>query len=396
MQSTRRSFLQTSLATGAAIGLAGAASAMPRRRQDASIAPAGEKLRILMLGGTAFLGPETVEYALARGHEVTLFNRGRTNPHLFDNLEKLVGDRDPNRGEGLNALKGRRWDAVIDTSGYVPRIVKASAELLAPVVKQYVFISSISVYGTMRQVGINEDDPVDTMEDPTNEEVGRFYGPLKALCEQAAEEAMPGRATNIRPGLIVGPGDPTDRFTYWPVRIARGGEVLAPGNPSDPVQYIDVRDLAQFIVHCLEQNITGVFNTNGPSAPTNIAEVLYGCKAVCGSDAQFTWADADFLAANQVGGWMQMPLWIPPREGYEGFHRVDCSRAIKAGLTFRPLAETVSANLAWHRETRPAEYEFGVQDARGRMRPGLSAEREKAVLAAWHERTGHEDGADHG
>lgn len=385
---TRRTFLQSSLASSAALGLAAGALSAPfskSRKQD-DIPPAERKLKILILGGTGFLGPETVEYALARGHEITLFNRGRTNPHLFDNLEKLVGDRDPNVGEGLAALKGRRWDGVVDTSGYVPRIVKASAELLGPAVRQYVFISTISVYGMMRDIGINEDSSVDTMEDETNEEVGRFYGPLKALCEQAAEKAMPGRVTNIRPGLIVGPGDPTDRFTYWPVRIARGGEVLAPGRPSDPVQYIDVRDLAEFIIHALERDVTGVFNANGPAAPTNIAEVLYGCKAVCGGDAQFTWVDADFLAANRAAPWSHLPLWIPPTDGYEGFHRVDCSRGITAGMTFRPLAETVKALLNWHRATRPVEYEFGARDERNRMRPGLSAAREKELLAGWHAR----------
>lgn len=386
MATTRRSFLQSSLAAGAAVGLAGAAGAMTRNWQDGSVKPADRKLKILILGGTAYLGPETVEYALARGHEVTLFNRGRTNPHLFPDLEKLEGDRDPNRGAGLEALKGRRWDCVVDTSGYVPRIVKASAELLGPAVQHYLFVSSISVYGTMRKVGINEDDPVDTMEDPTNEEVGRYYGPLKALCEQAAEEVMPGRAISVRPGLIVGPGDPTDRFTYWPVRIDRGGEVLAPGNPHDPVQYIDVRDLAEFMVHALEQRIAGTYNVNGPAAPTNIAEVLYGCKAVSGSDAQFTWANAEFLAANQVAPWQHMPLWIPPAEGYEGFHQVDCSRAIAAGLTFRPLADTVAATLKWHKANRPADYQFGVPDERGRTRPGLSADREAELLKRWHNR----------
>jgi 2'-hydroxyisoflavone reductase len=369
---TRRDFLQTSLAAGAVMGLAAAPSAArPVRAEGGG--------RLLILGGTGFLGPHVVEAARARGHEITLFNRGRTNPHLFPDVEKLRGDRDPDVGEGLAALEGRAWDAVVDTSGYVPRHVRASAERLADAVGQYVFISSLSVYASNDAPGMDESAPVGTLEDETVEQVtGTTYGPLKALCERAAETAMPGRTASLRPGLIVGPRDSTDRFTYWPVRIARGGEVLAPGHHRDPVQYVDARDLAEWIVTVVERRIAGVFNANGPEAPTNIAELLYGCKAVTGGTATFTWADADFLAEQQVAPWMQMTVWVPPRDGYEGFHRMSSARAIARGLAFRPLADTVRDTLDW----------FGTlpEERRRNLRAGLPAEREAEVLAAWHAR----------
>ncbi len=279
---------------------------------------------------------------------------------------------------------GRSWDADDDTTGYFPRMVRASAEMLAPRVGQYVFVSSLSVYADTSTPGMDESAPVGTMDDPTIEEMGdqfQHYGPLKALCEQAAEAAMPGRTTNVRPGLIVGARDSVPRFTYWPVRVERGGEILAPGSPDDPVQYIDVKDLAAFIVHAIETKAAGVFNTNGPvDAPTTIAEVLYGCKAVIGGDATFTWADADFLASQEVQGWAHMPLWIPPTGEYAGFHRMDVSRAKAAGLQTRPLAETVKDALAWFHEwesTRAEPFPW---------RGGIEPEQEKKVLAAWHAR----------
>ncbi len=245
-----------------------APAAPPSAKSDPPLAPepillGGDKLKILVLGGTGFLGPHLVEAMQKRGHTPTLFNRGKTRPTLFPDVEKLRGDRDG----GLAVLEGRRWDAVIDTSGYVPRIVRASAELLAPNVRQYVFVSSISVYTETTSPGVDESHKVATMPDPTSEVVMEFYGALKALCEQAAEAALPDRTTVIRPGLIVGPGDPTDRFSYWPVRVAQGGEVLAPGEPSDPVQVIDVRDLADFILTTLERGHVGVHNVNGPAEP---------------------------------------------------------------------------------------------------------------------------------
>ena len=376
MRHSRREFLQASVAAGVTLGAVAAAPAVQTRPAE----PADEKLDLLILGGTSFLGPHIVKRALARGHSVTLFNRGRTNPHLFPDLEKLRGDRDPRKGDGLKALEGRRWDAAVDTSGHFPRIVRASAELLAGVVRQYVYISSISVYTDHSIVNMDESGPLATMEDEGLESFGeqfQYYGALKALCEKAADTAMSGRATNLRPGLIVGPRDNVPRFTYWPVRIERGGEVLAPGSPDDPVQYIDGRDLAAFIVKTIEDSTTGTFNVTGPNNPTNIAELLYGCKAVTGGDAQFTWIDADFLAEHNLHGWSDLPVWIPPRDGYEGFHRVSCQKAIDAGLTTRPLAETVRDTLDWY-HAWPSEKPFP-------WRGGMQPEREQEVLEAWGE-----------
>jgi 2'-hydroxyisoflavone reductase len=268
---------------------------------------------------------------------------------------------------------------VIDTSGYVPRIVKASAELLAPNVKQYVFISSVSVYASNDRPGVDETAPVGTIPDETVEQItGTTYGPLKALCEQAAEAAMPGRATNIRPGLIVGPGDPTDRFTYWPVRVRRGGKVLAPGTPMDLVQYIDVRDLADFIVGAIEQGAMGVFNAVGPAKPIGMGDFLDTCKRVSGSDAQFIWGDVAFLREHNISGWTDMPMWVPPEGESAGFGQRSNDRAKAAGLTFLPTTETVRDTLAWW-DTQPPERV-------GRLRAGISEERERAAIEAWEQR----------
>ena len=385
MTSNRRDFLKTAAASGAGLWLAAQSAASATSKEAAA---AGRPMKLLILGGTRFLGPAVVEHALDRGHSVTLFNRGKSNPQMFPELEKLKGDRDPDKGAGLKALRNRKWDAVVDTSGFFPRMVRASSELLAESVGQYVFVSSLSVYAETAKIGIDETDPVATMDDPTLETFGdefQYYGPLKALCEQAAEAAMPGRATSVRPGLIVGYRDSVPRFTYWPVRVERGGEVLSPGTPDDPVQYIDVRDLAAFIVHAIENKATGVFNTNGPTeAATSIGEVLHGCKAVTGGSATFTWVDAEFLEKQEVQPWAHMPLWIPPTGEYAGFHRMNCGKAIAAGLTTRPLAETVRESLAWFHEWPEGE-PFP-------WRGGIEPEREREVLAAWHAR-GKEDKA---
>lgn len=331
----------------------------------------GEHLKILVLGGTGFLGPHLVEGMLQRGHTPTLFNRGKTRPNLFPDVEKLRGDRDG----GLAALQGRRWDAVIDTSGYVPRVVRASAELLAASVRQYVFVSSISVYTETLAPGVDETHKVATMPDPSSEAVMEFYGALKALCEQAVEATLPGRATNIRPGLIVGPGDPTDRFSYWPVRMAQGGEVLAPGDPRDPVQVIDVRDLADFILTTLERGHVGVYNVNGPAEPLGIGGMLDACKRVAASDARFTWAPAEFLEAQQIAAWSDMPVWVPPVGEGVGLTTTSSARAIARGLRHRPLDETIKATLDWWATLPP--------ERRGKLRAGITREREAAVLAAW-------------
>ena len=262
---------------------------------------------ILILGGTVFLGRHLVEAALAHGHTVTLFNRGQHNPDLFPQVERLRGDR----GGDLSAIEGRHWDAVIDTSGYLPRAVRASAELLAPNVDHYTFISSISVYGDPSHPNVDEDAPVATMDDPTNENIAENYGALKALCEQAAEAAMPGRVLHIRPGLIVGPHDQSDRFTYWVQRVARGGEVLAPGDPDAPVQIIDVRDLAEWTIRMVEQGKTGIFNATGPAEPLTMRRCLRQPRQASDSDASFIWLDDDFLVQQGAGPWIEIPLWLP-------------------------------------------------------------------------------------
>jgi len=383
MTITRRDFLRTGALAGGAV--LGAGALRPdAARADFTPLRNRRRLRILILGGTAFLGPAVVEAARARGHEITLFNRGRTNADLFPDLEKLQGDR---FGD-IEALRGREWDVCLDDSGYIPSTVAASAGLLADHVGRYVFISSISVYADFSQRGLNEKSPVGTL---TAEEVdaaktmqditGLNYGPLKALCEQAAEEACPGRTCVIRPGLIVGPRDRSDRFTYWPVRVARGGEVLAPGTPETPTQVIDVRDLADFIVRCAEQGVTGVYNATSPAEELTMGELLDTCRRVSGSDATFTWADAAFLEAHEVAAWSDMPVWVP-LEGEEAGHPfIDVSRALAQGMVLRPISETVRGTLDWW-NARPQE------DREKPMRSGLTPEREKEVLAAWHAEKG--------
>ncbi len=374
---SRRVFLQTSGAVAAAVALGSwGCAARPSR------------LRILILGGTGFIGPHMVRRAQERGHSVTLFNRGRTNDDLFPDVEKLVGDRD---GQ-LEALKGREWDAVIDNSGYVPRHVRDSAKLLSTAAKQYLFISSVSAYASLEKPGLSEDSPLGTMADPTIEEInGETYGPLKVLCEQAAQQAFPSGATIVRPGYIVGPGDSTDRWTYWPVRVAAGGEVLAPGLPAAPIQLIDARDLAAFTIHLLERGTHGAFNAVGPAAALPMSEMLGVLKATTKSDATFTWVDQEFLAAQEA----TFPIWSPTVGAYGGVHQVMNARAIAAGLTYRPLAETTADTLAWWN---------GLEaERRGAMRSGLrlppelgqaaatlDAQRaaEAKLLAGWRARNG--------
>ncbi|GAB4581007.1 MAG: SDR family oxidoreductase [Anaerolineales bacterium] len=329
-------------------------------------------MKILLLGGPKFLGRALIESALARGHEVTTFNRGTTNPNLFPEIEKLHGDRTTN----LDALRGRTWDVVLDTCGYIPRHVRASAELLSDAAEHYTFISSLSVYASTAQPGLDESAPVGKLEDETVEEVtGETYGPLKALCEQAVEATFPGRAHHVRAGLIVGPYDPSDRFTYWPVRVARGGEILVPGRPGWLTQQVDVRDLSAWIIGMAEGRKTGVYNATGPAQPLTFGEMLDVCREVSGSDAHFTWVTEQFLADEKVAAWIEMPLWIPESEpDFAGFSAISCAKAISDGLTFRPLHETVRDTLAWA-TTRPADYTW---------RAGLKPEREGDLLAKWH------------
>lgn len=373
---TRRHFLATVFGGIAAgrIALAQAQDddlASARAAKVPHVTRAKKPLRILILGGTGFLGPHLVANGVARGHTVTLFNRGKTHPELFPDLEKLRGDRDGK----LDALKGRKWDAVVDTSGYVPRVVKLSAELLAPEVKQYVFISTISVYPDDVKPGANESTPVQALQEPGSEEVRKYYGALKALCEKTVEEAMPGRATSIRPGLIVGPGDPTDRYTYWPARIDRGGEALAPGTGDDPVQYVDARDLAAFVVHAVEDSTTGTFNATGPEKKLTMKQLLESARKAAPKPASLTWVPEKFLEEHKVSAWQDMPVWAGAGAG---FTQIDCSKAIGKGLRFRSPEETARDTLAWWK-TLPEE-------RRAKPRAGLSAGREKEVLAAWKAR----------
>jgi 2'-hydroxyisoflavone reductase len=329
-------------------------------------------MKLLILGGTRFLGRGLVDAALARGHKITLFNRGQSNPDLYPDVENLRGDRDGN----LDVLRGRQWDAVIDTCGYVPRLVGDSARLLADVVDHYTFISSISVYADFDQVGIDESYTLATMPDETVETIdGETYGPLKVLCEKAVDEAMNGRSLHIRAGLIVGPHDLSDRFSYWPYRVAQGGEMLAPGNPEAPVQFIDVRDLSEWIILATERQLTDPYNATGPAAPLPMQTLLQTCKEINGGDASFTWIPEEFLLAQEVAPWTELPLWVPGDEGI-GFSSVDCRKAQAQGLVYRPLADTVRDTLAWL-NTRPADYEW---------KNGLPAEKEAAVLKAWHEK----------
>ena len=377
---TRRTFLIT-LAGGAAFAIRRAAAGPSEGQDDdltsaraakgAKAQRADKPLKILILGGTGFIGPHMVENARARGHAVTLFNRGKTHPELFPEVEKLRGDRDGK----LDALKGRSWDAAIDTSGYVPRIVKMSAEQLAPAVKQYVFISSISVFPDDVKPGATESTPVQKLAEPGSEEVRKHYGALKALCEQAAEAAMPGRTSNVRPGLIVGPGDPTDRYSYWPARLDRGGEALAPGTGKDLVQFVDVRDLAAWIVLCIERGTVGVFNATGPERPLTMAQMLASCSKAAAHPASLTWVPEKFLEEHKVSAWEDMPVWTGA-EG--GFSQIDCTKAIRSGLRFRSPDETARDTLAFWK-TLP-------EDRRKKPRAGLSPEREKEVLAAWKAR----------
>jgi 2'-hydroxyisoflavone reductase len=323
-------------------------------------------VRLLVLGGTKFLGRATVEAALGRGHEVTLFNRGETNPELFPETEKLRGDRT----QDLSALERREWDAVVDPSGYVPGVVRASAEKLAGSTGFYLFVSSLSAYAD-RSKSMVEGDALEQLGDmPDDRLVDDFsnYGALKALCEHAVAETFPQAHGSVRPGLIVGPHDPTGRFTYWPHRVALGGDVAAPAPPDERVQFIDVRDLAEWMVGLCEERAVGDFNAVNEGVAWS--ELLDTCRAVTSSDARFVWIDGKFLMDEGIEQWMELPLWIED-ESDKGLHRADISRAAATGLTHRPLAETVQATLELAETTDSA---------------GLSPERETALLESWARR----------
>lgn len=323
-------------------------------------------MKLLILGGTVFLGRHLAIAAIERGHEVTLFNRGKSGPELFSDLPQLHGDRKTEEGVAVLDSAGP-FDAVIDTCGYVPRVVKLSAEKLKEKAKTYCFISSVSVYKNWPEEQCDENGTLATIEDPTVEEVtGETYGALKVLCEEEAEKAFPGNALIIRPGLIVGPNDISDRFGYWPRRVAQGGEILAPGTPETPFQFIDVRDLAEWTIRLLENGVTGAYNADGPQIP--IKSLLDACGA-----EHMTYVSEAFLEEQKVAAWVELPVWIPGLADKPAGGATDCSKAITAGLTYRPLSETVADTLAWENAT-PRENAW---------KRSLTPEKEAEVLQAW-------------
>ncbi len=369
----RRQFIKTAAGTAVAVS-AGSATLLAEK----SVKP----LRILILGGTGFTGPFQVQYALSRGHKVTTFNRGKTHPgELPHEVEQLIGDRN---GQ-LDALKNRQWDVVIDNPTTLPVWVRDAAQILKGNVDRYVFISTISVYQDSK-TGLDEKSPLQSYDgaDPYKETLEsmkangfKLYGPLKVLSEKEAEKWFPGKTLIIRPGLIVGPRDESDRFTYWPVRIDRGGEVLAPGKPQDSVQYIDGRDLAEWTIRMAENGETGIYNATGPANPIGIGATLDGIKAALKSNATFTWAAERFLTDQKVQAWSDMPVWAGADDGIT---RTSISRALSKGLTFRPLDETARDTLEWFK-SRPL-------DRQAHMKAGITPERETEVLAQWHKQRG--------
>jgi 2'-hydroxyisoflavone reductase len=396
----RREFIKRSAVLGGAIGagLALPSSLVAAFSEPLFIEPAAAPLRILILGGTGFIGPHQVRYAAARGHKITLFNRGQRNPGLFKgvaNIEERIGDRAPKPGN-YDSLKTGEWDVVIDNPTSIPRWVREASEALKGRVNQYVFISTISVYAANDTPGADETAAVLTTTTPDAEGTlppnaapnavlnpnavpGNLYGPLKALSEQEAEKHFPGRTTVIRPGLIVGIGDLTDRYTYWPVRVSRGGEVLAPP-ADDPVQFVDARDLSEWVIRCCENKVYGTFNVTGPSPDKfTVRQMVDGAKAALKSDATITYVTREFLQEQGVRGGLTgpvLPLWFPPSGGTGGFNQRSIAKAVSKGLTFRPYEDTVRATLEFYK-SQPAERQ-------AQLRQGISAEKEKEVLAAWH------------
>ena len=385
MNKKRRQFLQASIAGGAVL-MTGCVRSDGEADAPA-VAHQYRPLKILILGGTGFIGPHMVREALRRGHQVSLFNRGKTNRNLFPDLELLVGDRD----NGLDALVGHKWDAVVDNSGYVPRHVADSATLLSSAVSHYIFVSTVGVYAAMSgnltaadyhgvdMPNTEYDSPLVTMPDETVEEViTETYGPLKVLCERAATEAMgEDRITILRPTWVAGPGDKSDRFTYWPVRVSRGGEVLVPGDPADRIQIVDARDMATFVVDSLEKKITGIYNMVNPPGTYSMGQYMEDSLAVTASDASLTWVDAAFVEAQGLHAGGEIPIWGPLSGDTRSDAIVNGDRSFAKGMKTRPERETIRDILVWWK-TLP-------EDRRNNMRAGLSAEREAEMLAAWHE-----------
>jgi 2'-hydroxyisoflavone reductase len=338
-------------------------------------------VNILIIGGSEFLGRYLTEASLARRHAVALFNRGKSNADLFPHVEKLRGDRN----ENLDALAGRRWDAVIDTCGYTSQAVRATAGLLSNAAQHYTFISSMSVYAGFDAPRQNESAPVQELAAGQAEDENDVatYGARKALAERAAEQAMPGRVLAVRAGLIVGPHDYMARFPYWVSRMARGGEVLAPAPPQRLVQLIDVRDLADWIVRMIERQQTGIFNATGPDYELTMEAMLTACRSISGSDARITWVDEAFLLERGVKPWSELPLWLPGKQG-QNFFTMDCAKAFDAGLHVRPLEDTARDTLDWIRTTGGARLDASRPLVAASGQTGLLPGQERELLEAWH------------
>lgn len=325
-------------------------------------------MKLLILGGTAFLGRHLVEQALLAGHEVTLFNRGQTNPDLFaGQVEKVIGDR----ATDLKLLSNQRFDACIDPSGYLPGDLATAGAELADQVNRYVFISSISVYPRFVE-GMDESGELDSLpaDASSTEYENQHYGALKVLCERAIEEAMPGRVLQVRSGLIVGPYDPTHRFTYWPVRVEAGGRLLAPVGPGFPIQMIHAADQARWILHMLETDQMGVFNVTSDKGTYTLGEVIDATLALTGSNAEPVWVPGEFLLDQNVGPWMELPLWLP--DAALNMSRVSAAKAVESGLSLMPLVDIIDSTLQWYRQEPPREWPAG-----------MSAARERELLDAW-------------
>lgn len=378
IQPTRRTILRAGLAAGASLSLAATSTAQDSR-------PAAKKngKTMLVLGGTRFVGPAVVDAALRKGYEVTLFNRGKSNAHLYPELEKLRGDRDTN---DLESLKGRKFDIVVDPSLYMPRHAEEMANVLKDNIGHYVMISSISAFNDEQEnYNVNEDAPVGSITEEGIAKVttirsvmtdgGIYYGPLKALAEQKLEEMMPGRVTSLRPGVICGADDPSDRLPYWVKRVSEGGEIICPGDPNQDFQFTDVLDLGEWSVDFAERGVGGIFNALGFEAKVTLQEFLHGCKVVLGrNDASFTWASDEFLLENEVRVFSEMPFWIPT----DSAHHYSTERGVAAGMTFRPIAETIQNTMAWWNETRDESYEWRYY--------GMKSDRETELLKLWHEK----------
>ena len=350
--------------------LLGAATLAAAQR---GVCAAAQPLRVLILGGTGFIGPHFVTALTAAGHRVTLFNRGRRKHDPMPQVELLIGDRN---GQ-VDALKGRDWDVAIDDSGYTPRQVRLSAELLQGHIQQYVFISTISAYADLATPNIDESYRLAQLRDPSVEQINDdTYGGLKASCEEVVEGIYGANATVVRPTFIVGPGDTSDRFTYWPVRVARGGPMLAPGMPTDPIQFIDVRDLADFIRLTAEQRLTGRYNLCNPPRSVSIGMLLDVSKRMTHADTRFVWASAEFLEGEHLIDSGEIPIWVPLTSENAGAALISSKRAVASGLKFRSLEVTVRDTLAWNAQ-RPATQ-------RETLRAGLSPEREAELLAKLH------------